>query len=123
MRPPKISEPPNNSMEPLRFASRSTPVRAGAPLAPPATVRAARSGGRAGVRAQPVGANGLKGPGISDRPGHPSQLQICDTSLGLAGRLPHGGASRISRPLGASPRLLYNSAPIPSTNRRNPPEV
>jgi len=105
MRPPKISEPPNNSMEPLRFASRSTPVRAGA------------------LRAQPVGANGLKGPGISDRPGQPSQLQICDTSLGLAGRLSHGGASRISRPLGASPRLLYNSAPIPSTNRRNPPEV
>ena len=34
---------------PLRFASRSTPVRAGA------------------LRAQPVGANGLKGPGIFDR--------------------------------------------------------
>src|SRR3972149_5712403 len=87
---------PNNSIKPppLRFAplapcsasgtpagapwvsaeggrGRSPPVRAGAPLAPPATVRAARSGGRAGVRAQPVGANGLKGPGIFDptRPG------------------------------------------------------
>src|SRR3990172_10305778 len=96
---------PNNSMEPppLRFAhlapctasgtpagapwvcaegrrGRSTPVRAGAPLAPPATVRAARSGGRAGVRAQPVGANGLIGPGVFDRAG---QLRVSSLLEGI----------------------------------------
>ena len=55
------------------------------------------------------------------RPIPASQRWPFHAILALAGRAAHPqGAPRISRPLGASPGLLYNSAPLPSTNRRNP---